>query len=738
MTRAQAGVIFDEASRTWLITMARTSYAFGLSAEGSLRHLHWGAPIDPATVAGLATADRPRLEHERDLAWSHDAPDEYVAWGGMRYDEPTLKAEYADGVRSVELMYRRHRVIRKGGHVRLEIDLVDGDRLSVTLCYRAYDGFDVLERWVRLQAGTAGEVALRLAYSANWWLPAREGDWRWRYLHGGWATESRQASVVLRAPGKFTLESRRGTTSHQFSPWFAVDPDSSATEEHGEVWSGQIAWSGSWKLVAERTAGGRLHMTGGWNDFDLSYVLRENEQVTLPAFAALHTDAGFGGASREWHGWIRTCVLGRGDTTGTTHPRREVRVREPERPEPERIVASRPWRPVLYNSWEATSFEVSEDGQRALAARAARIGVELFVVDDGWFAGRTSSRAGLGDWTPDPVKFPRGLDPLIDYVEGHGMGFGLWVEPEMVNRDSDLFRSHPDWVYHFTGREPAERRDQLMLNLARPDVAEWVYTTLDDLLTRYDIAFLKWDANRNVADPGWPGAVNPERLWIDHTTHLYGILQALRTAHPRVAIEGCAGGGGRVDLGILAHVDEVWPSDNTEPTMRWPIQEGFSQAFPPAAMASWVTDSKNPALDRPLPLSYRFHVAMAGVMGIGGDLTRWTDAELDEAAGHVARYQQIRPVVQGGLLYRHGDTWEYVAPDGSEAVVISAWTDRALDGFRSRVRLSGLDPSARYRDDVSGEEYGGDRLAWDGLPLPDRESSFGYGSSLVRLVRVRA
>src|SRR6202050_3123419 len=327
----------------------------------------------------------------------------------------------------------------------------------------------------------------------------------------------------------------------------------------------------------------------------------------------------------------------------------------PTRPPSPPAAAGQPeLRPVLYNSWEATGFAVSEDGQARLAELAAQIGVECFVVDDGWFAGRNNDRAGLGDWTPDPMKFPRGLTPLIERVKALGMGVGLWVEPEMVNPDSDLYRAHPDWVYHFANRARTQRRNQLVLNLARPDVADWVFRTLDGLLSANDIGFVKWDMNRPFAEPGWPEQAgrNPERIWTEHVRNLYAILDGLRAAHPGTDFESCSGGGGRVDLGILGRVQQVWTSDNTDAWDRVAIQEGFTQVYPAQVMAAWVTDSPNFLTGRRLPLSFRFHVATAGALGIGGDLLRWDPAELAEAARLVAVYKEIRPVIPAGGLLR--------------------------------------------------------------------------------------
>jgi alpha-galactosidase len=310
----------------------------------------------------------------------------------------------------------------------------------------------------------------------------------------------------------------------------------------------------------------------------------------------------------------------------------------------------------------------------------------------------------------------------------------------MVNPDSGLYRAHPDWVYHFANRARSEQRNQLVLNLARPDVAEWVYRTLDGLLSRNHIQFIKWDMNRPFSEPGWPASAgeNPERAWVEHVHSLYAILDALRIAHPGVDFESCSSGGGRVDLGILRRVDQVWPSDNTDAWDRVLIQEGFTQAYLPQAMMAWVTDSPNFLTGRRLPLRFRFHVAMAGALGIGGDLTSWSAEDLAEAAELVALYKDIRPVVQRGRLYRLASALsgpfaasQYVAADGSEAVVLAWWGPRQLGARPDRLRLAALDPAARYLDPATGTTHHGTALLHHGLPLPEPK---GFGSLLTRLV----
>jgi alpha-galactosidase len=296
-------------------------------------------------------------------------------------------------------------------------------------------------------------------------------------------------------------------------------------------------------------------------------------------------------------------------------------------------------------------------------------------------------------------------------------------------------------VYHFANRTRTQRRNQLVLNLARPDVAEWMFRTLDRLLSANDIGFVKWDMNRPFSEPGWPGQAgrNPERIWTEHVRNLYAILDGLRAAHPGTGFESCSGGGGRVDLGILGRVQQVWTSDNTDAWDRVAIQEGFTQVYPAQVMAAWVTDSPNFLTGRRLPLSFRFHVAMAGALGIGGDLLRWDAAELAEAARLVAAYKEIRPVIQRGSLYRVASARtdpvgasEYLAADGSEAVVLCWWGPAQLGSRLFRVRLDGLDPDARYTDADTGAEYLGAALMNVGLDLP---GGGDFGSALIRLRR---
>ncbi|MEU0943423.1 alpha-galactosidase [Streptomyces canus] len=668
-----------ENGRTWILSGPASSYALHLTAEDELLHLHWGPRIALADAEALAV--RPLPEY-----WPFESPldgrEEYPVEGGPRFTRPALSVR-TDERRGTEWSFEAYDTV--GDELRLRFR--DGG-LTITLHYRMRD--DILERRVTLDNQGPGPVELLRADSATWTLPDREDGWRLSQLHGRWAAES----LLTRTPltyGEKVIGSRRGHTGHQHLPWVALDTD--ATEERGEVYGVALGWSGSWRIAVAQLPDARVQITGG-PGYDDSGLLRlaAGESFTTPVFAGLWSDGGFGGASRAWHAYQRAYVIPDADQD----------------------------RPVLFNSWEATNFDISEEQQGTLARRAAAMGVELFVVDDGWFGARTSDRAGLGDWAPNPDRFPSGLKPLGDYVRGLGMQFGIWVEPEMINPDSELYRAHPDWVQYQTGRKRTEFRNQLVLNLAREDVQEYLWEQLDTLLSSAPIDYVKWDFNRCFTDAGWPGESYPQRLWVDHVRGFYALLDRLREAHPGVAFESCSGGGGRIDLGVLSRTDQVWTSDNTDPLDRLAIQDGFSQIHPARVMAAWVTDSPNTQLNgRVSSLRFRFVSAMAGVLGVGGDLAEWTEEELAEAGRWVKLYKEIRPLVQHGDLYRlrppRGGLSAVQYVRGDETVVL-AWLQAQKYGEPvPSLRLRGLDPTASYECPETGEVHRGVVLLHHGL-----------------------
>jgi alpha-galactosidase len=488
------------------------------------------------------------------------------------------------------------------------------------------------------------------------------------------------------------------------------------------VWFGALAWSGNWKLVVEESPVHQVRITGGYNDFDFSYPLNPGEHLDTPTYFGGFSANGFGGASRCMHRLELNEIL-------PDHGRPRVR-------------------PVLYNSWEATEFKVNETGQEALAEKAAKIGVERFVMDDGWFGVRDNDRAGLGDWFVNPKKFPNGLQPLIKSVNSLGMDFGLWFEPEMVNPASQLYRLHPDWVMHFPDRPRSEARNQLVLNMARNDVKEYIFKAVDQVLTDNNIKFIKWDMNRHFGEPGWPevSVAQQKEIWIKYVRNVYEIMDRLRAKHPGLEIESCSGGGGRVDLGVLQRTDEVWTSDNTEAFDRLTIQEGFTYAYAPKVMMAWVTDVPN-MNGRSTPLDYRFLVAMQGSLGIGANLNKWSEADFNLARKMIAYYKNVRQTVQLGAVYRLFSPREsnltanqYVSNDGKQAILFAFLHSQQFRNPVPTVYLRGLAPDGIYKvtkiDNKlldQNETYSGSYLMNHGLSL---KLVGDYDSTLVQFDKV--
>jgi alpha-galactosidase len=673
---AQAMVRFDPGTKVFRMDGGDTSYAFGVNQHGELQQLYWGGRLGARD--GFPQARPMREWASFDDPYSN-TPQEYAGWGAGLFNEPALKVSFPDGNRDLVLHFESETELAHG----FDVVLKDISRpIYVTLHYAMDPSSGILARSATIENRGTDGVTVEQAAAAAWALPA--GHYTLNYLTGRWAGEwNLNQEPVLH--GARVIESRRGSTGHQANPWFAIQAGSS-NEDHGEVWFGALGWSGSWRITVEQDQLDEVRVTGGFNPFDFGYVLKPGEKLETPIFYGGYAHDGLGGASRLLHSFELEHIL----------PRTEATAKQPL-PKP---------RPVIYNSWEATEFKVNEAGQEALAEKAAALGIDRFVMDDGWFGQRKDDHAGLGDWYVNKDKFPNGLKPLIDKVHALGMSFGLWVEPEMVNPDSDLYRAHPDWVLHFAGRPETEQRNQLVLNLARPDVRDYVLGFLDKVLNENDIAFLKWDYNRNWSEPGWDQLPPAEqkRVYVAFTENLYGILAELRKRHPNVEIESCSGGGGRVDLGILRYTDEVWPSDNTDPFDRLTIQDGFSYAYTPQVMMAWVTDSPHWLNNRSTSLSYRMLSSMQGSLGIGANISKWTPEESATAKRLIAAYNEVQPTIVQGALYRlispRNDS-EFSATQTVNATkaqsVVFAFIHSTQEGHGfPTLKLKGLDPAADY------------------------------------------
>jgi alpha-galactosidase len=685
-------------SRNWSLDTATSTYTVGLELDGSALLLEgWGTrdqPIPPPWARPLDT--NTSWESAADLA-----PVELTSTGTRQVTHPDLVVDHGDGLVGARWCHLDSDFDEspEGSTLTVRFTETTGT-LRTDLHTQTYADHDVVRRWIEVHnISDDRTVTLRRAMTGGWCVPAAHGA-RLHYLSGRWAAEFAPQQVDLRA-GELHVGSRQGITSHNFAPCLAVQPldRDGALDRGAGTFSTQLAWSGSWQIVAEALpAAGLLRVSMGLFDDALAVSLAPHESLRCPDILGLYTAGDADDAALQWHHFARTSL------SRTTTPEH---------------------RPVVYNSWYATRFDVRTEHQLALADVAADFGAEVFVVDDGWFRGRDRDDRGLGDWTPDESRLVGGLDALADGVLARGMRFGLWVEPEGVNPDSDLFRAHPDWVYRAGDRPLTTMRNQLVLDLGRAEVVDWIESTLTQLLTRYPITYLKWDMNRPITDGGRPGHLRSGRWSIDHVTGYYHVMDMLRRDFPRVTVEACAGGGGRIDAAVLARSDVVWPSDETGPRDRLAIQDGFLRCFPPHVMSSWVTDEPDRRDTRPTSLGFRFVVAMAGVLGIGADLLAWTPEQHKAAAELVSLYKDVRPVIHEGAVSRTGDprtglhTVQYAGSDRHGGrIVVLVW-----DGRRQPESGQSLVPVPAARANVSyrvpdGSVVRGDQLARHGLVVP--------------------
>jgi alpha-galactosidase len=488
-------------------------------------------------------------------------------------------------------------------------------------------------------------------------------------LHGRWGLEFQPQHTVV-GQGTFLIENRTGRTSHDSSPTMLIG-DSNSSQNAGQVYGFHLGWSGNYQLRYESLATGQKVVQLGELLLPGEVILGPGETYVSPIAYLSFSNAGFNGLSQQYHAQVNSALRG---------------------------VPSAREKPVHFNTWEALYFSHDLSRLFTLAERAAAVGVERFVLDDGWFKGRNSDQSNLGDWTPDPFKYPEGLKPLIDKVDALGMEFGLWVEPEMVNPDSDLYRAHPDWVLRPSADEPTLARHQLVLDLTRLEVQDYLFERLSELLSQNAIGYLKWDMNRVIHQPSaQDGRASVSR----YVRSLYALLARLRDAFPNVVIESCSSGGGRADFGILGYTDRIWPSDSNDALDRLRIQQGFSYLFPVSVMGSHVGPRKCHLTGRELSMQLRAGVAMLGHMGIECDLTELSEVEFETLQAGVAAYKDWRWLTIQGDFFRlevddSENACQFIASDQSVALVSYALLDSRRPILPRRLRLVGLDPVKAY------------------------------------------
>ncbi|KGE19297.1 alpha-galactosidase [Paenibacillus wynnii] len=649
-------------------------------------------------------------------------PQEYPQYGSGDFRNPAYQARLDDGTRVTELRYSSYQVIAGKPSLEglpsvyvesaeeadtLELTLTDDyAKLTVILRYTVYQEMDVIARSVQFVNHGESKLQLLRALSASVDLPAGELDMI--YLAGAWAREGNLTRRRL-VQGGTNIESRRGMSGHQLNP-FAALAKPGTDENQGEVYGFSLVYSGNFEAEAEVDSFGSTRFSIGLNSFDFNWLLEPGEEFQTPEAVMVYSAQGIGEMSRIYHRLYRTRLC-----------RGSFRDKE---------------RPILVNNWEATYFDFNTDKLESIAVEASKLGIELFVLDDGWFGKRDADNSSLGDWVEDLRKLPGGLNDLAQRVNGLGLQFGLWVEPEMISPDSDLYRQHPDWCLHVPGRRRSELRWQLVLDYTREDVREYIYESLSRIFSTVPISYVKWDMNRCLTEIG-SAQIAPERQ--GETAHryvlgLYELLERLTTKFPKILFESCCSGGGRFDPGMLYYMPQTWTSDDTDAVERLKIQYGTSLVYPVSAMGAHVSAVPNHQVGRITPLSFRGDVAMSGNFGYELDLTKFTAEEKELVKEQVANYKEIRSLVQQGNLYRlqspfegNETAWMFVSDDQREALVYYFRVMAVPNPPRRILKLSGLDPSLDYTLEGSGEVYGGDRLMQAGLSLPDEQRDYVSG-----------
>ncbi|CUP10828.1 MAG: alpha-galactosidase [Clostridium baratii] len=687
------GIIIDKSKKIFNIQSKNTSYVFGVDNEGLLRHLYWGKKIedtkefDMPILVEVSTND-PVYEITKE---------EYPVYGSLRYKEHCLKATFADKSRELVYRYDCYEITDN----ELVIKLKDAYyEFNINLHYKVYDEYDLIERYVSIKNNSKDIIEIEKIHSGQLHIPYE--DLNFSNVHGHWGAEQ-QRFVQKVNYGKIVIENRRGISSHNHNPYFILDKN--ATETTGEVFFGALKLSGNFSGVVEQTQYGETLVQMGINSHDFLMKLKPGEEFVSPAIIAGYSNCGFEVMTHNLHNFAKDNILREG------------------------------LRPVLYNSWEATEFKVNCDEQINLAKKAKEIGAELFVVDDGWFGERHGIDNGLGDWYVNKEKFPNGLEHLIKEVKAMDMMFGIWVEPEMVNPLSQLYKDHPEWIYQFATRESDTSRGQYVLDLTKNEVKEYIYNILDELLSTYEIDYIKWDANRPISQ------TNLEKdIWYKHIEAVYDIVRELKVKHQNVLFEACASGGGRIDYGILGIFDDFWTSDNTDAYDRLFVQESYSYIYPIKAMRAWVTDCPNFLSRRVIPLRFRYHSAMMGTLGIGCNILKFNEDEVKLSQELIEEYKEIRHIIQEGDFYRLENTsknnysiYQYNKDDES---LLFVFLPQSVIGHRgATVKLRGLNSKSKYLIKINGKEVvkSGSYLMNRGL---DIKLSGDYCSDIIRINRI--
>lgn len=688
----------------------KTSYIMAVAKGKYLCHIYWGDRLnkEPDLNNGLILRNicfSANTENE-DKSYSLDyACQEYPTGCNTDFRIPAISMEFNDGSRVLELKYDGYELIKgkqkltglPATYVEEEseadtINIILRDTvksIKVILQYTAYNSLDVITRNVKVVNESGEPVRIDRIMSMN--VDFEDSGYDMIELSGAWGRERHIERTPLRS-GIQAIESRRGASSHQLNPFFAL-ADKNADESTGRVYGFNFVYSGNFTAGAEVDQLFKTRVFMGINDYDFSWLLEAGEEFQAPETVMVYSGAGLGEMSRTYHKLYRTRLV-RGKY------RDEVR-------------------PILANNWEATYFDFNEEKIVGLAKEAAALGIELLVLDDGWFGRRNGDNCSLGDWYVNKEKLPSGIKGLAEKVNAEGVKFGLWFEPEMVSPDSDLYREHPDWCIHVNGRTRTECRSQLTLDLSRKEVCDYIINAVSGVLDEADIAYVKWDMNRHMTNLGSDGLPPERQKEMPHRymLGLYRVMEAIVSSHPDVLFESCSGGGGRFDAGILYYMPQTWTSDDTDAIERLYIQYGTSLVYPVSAMGAHVSAVPNHQSGRVTDLKIRGDVAMSGNFGYELDLMKFSEEEKDIVRKQVETYKELRSFVPSADMYRlkspfegNDTAWQFISEDKNNVFAAYFRINSKVNPGITRLRLTALEPDALYELEGEDKAYGGDEL----------------------------
>lgn len=708
-------ILFDNIKNIFTFHTRHSTYQMQVDKYGFLLHLYYGRKTQGTTEYVLTYADRGFSGNPYDVGpdrtYSMDAlPQEFPCQGNGDFRSPAIAVKNTDGSYGCDLRYKSHEV-KKGKYgikglpavyadeteaETLEILLEDPvTKLQVILLYGVLPECDVITRSARIVNAGEGIIYLEKVQSAC--LDFVTGNYDIISFYGRHAMERNFQRRPV-SHGSFKIGSRRGTSSHQYNPLMILArPDTN--EDFGGCYAMSFVYSGSFQGEAEVDQYNQTRALLGLQEEQFSYPLKSGGVFYVPEAVLSYSGQGLAKLSQNLHRCYRTHLC-RGKY-------KEVA------------------RPILVNSWEAAYFNIDGKTLYDLAVHAADLGIEMLVMDDGWFGKRNDDNSSLGDWVVNEKKLGEPLKDFIEKVNGLGIKFGIWFEPECVNEDSDLFREHPDWVFQSPGRKPILGRNQLILDFTRKDVVDAIFERMCSVLDQGNIEYVKWDMNRSMTDKYSAAAEEQGRISYDYMLGLYDFLERLMARYPDLLIEGCSGGGGRFDPGMLYYTPQIWCSDNTDALDRLRIQYGTSFGYPASTVGSHVSIVPNEQTGRITSLETRGVVAMAGIFGYEMDLGTLSETEKETVREQIKKYRRYAPLIQNGLYYRLSNpfedetaAWEFISEDGTEALVSVVMLEIHGNMTVNYVRLKGLESGRSYREEESGCIYDADTLMEIGIPMP--------------------